>query len=113
MLVSMGGTALTALVLADVLSGVLRVLALRRGLTDRPGLRKAHARPTPYLGGIAIAVGTLAPVAMLVPHWDERMGVIVIAGAAVALLGLVDDLRSLNPVSRLLIEGFAATAVVI
>jgi UDP-GlcNAc:undecaprenyl-phosphate GlcNAc-1-phosphate transferase len=109
----MAGTALAALVLADLLSGVLRVLALRRGLTDRPGLRKAHARATPYLGGIAIAVGTLAPFAMFVGHWDERIGVIVIAGAAVAVLGLVDDLKSLNPALRLFAEGLAATAVVL
>jgi UDP-GlcNAc:undecaprenyl-phosphate GlcNAc-1-phosphate transferase len=109
----MAGTALAALVLADVLSGALRVLALRCGLTDRPGLRKAHVRPTPYLGGIAIAVGTLAPVAVLVRHWDEGIGVIVVAGAAVAVLGLIDDVKSLNPAARLLVEGLAATAVVL
>lgn len=109
----MAAAALAALVLADVLSGVLRRLALWRGFTDRPGVRKAHTRPTPYLGGVAITAGTLLPTAVLMSHWDRRMLVIVGAGAAVAVLGLVDDLRSLDPASRLVAEGLAATAVVL
>jgi UDP-GlcNAc:undecaprenyl-phosphate GlcNAc-1-phosphate transferase len=110
---AMAVAALSALVLADVLSGVLRALALRRGLTDRPGPRRAHTRPTPYLGGVAIAIGTLAPVLVLVPQWGEHVVVIAVAGAVVAVLGLVDDLKCLTPSSRLLIEGLAATAVVV
>jgi UDP-GlcNAc:undecaprenyl-phosphate GlcNAc-1-phosphate transferase len=109
----MAGAALAALMLADVLSGVLRELALRYGLTDRPGPRRAHVRPTPYLGGVAIAIGTLTPVAIVFPRWGEHVGVIALAGVAVAALGLVDDIRSLTPSSRLLIEGLAATAVVV
>jgi UDP-GlcNAc:undecaprenyl-phosphate GlcNAc-1-phosphate transferase len=108
------GVAVAALVLADVLTDLLRTFALRRGLTDRPDLnKKAHAAPTPYLGGIAIAVGTLAPASAMVPHWDHRITVVFVAGAAMALLGLVDDIKPLNPISRLLVEGSAATAVVL
>jgi UDP-GlcNAc:undecaprenyl-phosphate GlcNAc-1-phosphate transferase len=109
----MAGTAVAALVLADVMSGLMRAFALRRGLIDRPGLRKAHAQPTPYLGGIAIVAGTLLPVTLLVGRWDPRISVIAVAGAAVAALGLVDDLRSLRPVARLVTECLAATAVVV
>ena len=107
------GCALAALVLADALSEALRRFALRRGLTDRPDLRKSHARPTPYLGGVAIAVGTLASGCALVPHWDRRIGVIVAASAAVAVLGLLDDIKSLNRASRLMTEAIAASAVVV
>jgi UDP-GlcNAc:undecaprenyl-phosphate GlcNAc-1-phosphate transferase len=106
------GAALAAMLLADVLSEALRRFALRRGFTDHPDPRKSHARPTPYLGGIAIAVGTLASGCALVPHWDRRVAVVVAAGAAVALLGLIDDIRSLNRLSRVLAEGIAASAVV-
>jgi UDP-GlcNAc:undecaprenyl-phosphate GlcNAc-1-phosphate transferase len=109
----MAGAAIAALVLADVLSGGLRRLALRHGLTDSPGLRKVHTRPMPYLGGVAITLGTLIPVVVLVPHWDVRLGTLVVAGAVVAGLGLIDDLRCLNPMSRLVAEGLAATAVVL
>jgi UDP-GlcNAc:undecaprenyl-phosphate GlcNAc-1-phosphate transferase len=113
-IMAVAGAVLAALLLADVLSAALRPLALRRGFTDRPDLhKKVHARPTPYLGGIAIAAGTLLPAAALVPHWDVRIGVVVVASAAIALLGLVDDIKPLDPRTRLLVEGCAATAVVV
>jgi UDP-GlcNAc:undecaprenyl-phosphate/decaprenyl-phosphate GlcNAc-1-phosphate transferase len=112
-LVRAAGTALTALVVTDVLSEVLRRIALRRGITDRPDVRKAHRRPVPYLGGVAIAAGTLVPAAILIPHRGHTASMIIMAGAAVvALVGLVDDCRSLHPVTRLLVEAFAATSVV-
>lgn len=107
------GAALVALALGDVLSVLLRRLALRHGFTDRPDPRKPHRRPTPYLGGIAIAVATLASASVLIPHWNERIGAVVAASTVMAVLGLVDDLRSLNPVSRLLVEGAAAATVVV
>jgi UDP-GlcNAc:undecaprenyl-phosphate/decaprenyl-phosphate GlcNAc-1-phosphate transferase len=112
-LVRAAGTTLTALIVTDVLSEVLRRIALRRGITDRPDARKAHRRPVPYLGGVAIAAGTLAPAAILVPHRGHAATMIILAGAAVALVGLVDDCRSLHPVTRLLAEALAATAVVV
>ena len=104
--------ALTALVLADGLSEALRRFALRHAIFDRPGVRKAHTRPTPYLGGVAIAVGTLVSGAALIPHWDRRILIVVAASVLVALVGLVDDLRPVYPALRLLVEGVAATAVV-
>jgi UDP-GlcNAc:undecaprenyl-phosphate/decaprenyl-phosphate GlcNAc-1-phosphate transferase len=108
------GAILAALLLADLMSEALRPLALRHGLTDHPDLsKKVHARPTPYLGGVAIAVGTLASAAALVPRWDMRIGVVSVAGAAVAVLGLVDDIKPMKPRPRLMVEGCAATAVVL
>ncbi|WP_345432378.1 MraY family glycosyltransferase [Actinoallomurus vinaceus] len=107
------GAALAALVLADVLSVALGRYALRHGLTDRPDVRKAHTRPTPYLGGVAIAVGALAAGTVAISHWDRRIAVVVLAGVVVALVGLFDDLRPTHPAFRLVVEGGAATAVVL
>jgi UDP-GlcNAc:undecaprenyl-phosphate GlcNAc-1-phosphate transferase len=106
-----GGAALAALVVTDALSEVLRRIALCRGITDRPNARKSHTRPVPYLGGVAIAAGTLIPAALLAPQRGQ-VAVIILAGAAVALVGLADDCKSLPPTIRLLAEGIAATAVV-
>ncbi|MFF5262479.1 MraY family glycosyltransferase [Actinomadura viridis] len=113
MVVSIVLLALLALLLTDVLSSVLRRLALRKCLTDRPVEgRKAHERPTPYLGGVAIVAGTLVPLLLVSGHWDGRLGVLVLAGTAVAVLGLVDDLRPLSPLTRLAVECLAASGVV-
>ncbi|MCO5998169.1 glycosyltransferase family 4 protein [Actinoallomurus rhizosphaericola] len=107
------GAALAALLLADMLSAGLGRYALRRGIVDRPGVRKAHDRPTPYLGGVAIAVAALTGGAVSIPYWDRRVTVLVVAGVVVALVGLLDDLRPTHPVLRLAVEVGAATAVVL
>ena len=109
----MAVVAMGALVLADVLSGALRRFALRRGITDRPDPRKSHDRPMPYLGGVAITLATLVPICLLVRDWNARLAVLVVAGAVIAGLGLVDDIRSMGPLPRLLVEALAATMVVL
>ena len=41
-------------VIAILLTALMRVLALRLGVVDRPGERKMHKEPVPLLGGVAI-----------------------------------------------------------
>lgn len=110
-------TVLAGGVVAGLGSGLavppLKRLALRWGLTDRPGEKKAHARPTPYLGGLAIVAGTTVPVAALAGTADRRVLAILLAAAAIALLGLIDDIRPLRPLPRLAAEATAATGVVL
>ncbi|MDT9691296.1 MraY family glycosyltransferase [Streptomyces sp. P9(2023)] len=110
-----GIAAVAALLLTAVLVGLLRGWALRLGLVDRPTGRKAHARPTPHLGGVAVAVGTVAvsPLAW----WGDTpvgpaTGALLSAAGAVAVLGLVDDLRPMSARSRLVVEACAAALVV-
>ncbi|MFE7772948.1 MraY family glycosyltransferase [Streptomyces sp. NPDC057445] len=109
--------ATAALLVTAVLTEFVRGLALRTGVLDRPGARKAHTTPTPHLGGVAVVVGTLG-VACSGPltglgAWMPGVGPLLVAGAAVAALGLVDDLRPLGPAPRLLVETVAATALVV
>lgn len=91
---------------------VLRRHALRHGLTDSPGGHKSHRRPTPYLGGVAIALGALVPPAVLAVPVDARITGILVGAAAMTLLGLMDDLSPLPPLTRLAVESLAAGIVV-
>lgn len=100
-----------AFALVGGLTEFIRRIALRLALTDRPGVRKAHQSPTPYLGGVVIVAGVLLPTVMVVSR-DGRLRTLVLASLAVALLGFVDDVRPLTPPTRLVVEGLAATAVV-
>ncbi|CAL9677853.1 Undecaprenyl-phosphate alpha-N-acetylglucosaminyl 1-phosphate transferase (plasmid) [Streptomyces sp. enrichment culture] len=105
-----------ALLLALVLTEPLRRFALRNGITDRPNARKAHPRPTPCLGGVAVAVATLGAgtaAAFARGVLDPTLAVLLGGGAIVCVLGLVDDLRQLGPGIRLYVETSAAAAVVL
>ncbi|GAB2821426.1 MraY family glycosyltransferase [Actinoallomurus bryophytorum] len=94
------------------LTEFVRRLAVKLALTDRPGARKGHQHPTPYLGGVVIVVGVLSPAAAAVGGGDARILTVLVAAAVIALLGLADDLRPLSPSLRLLVEGLAASSVV-
>ena len=86
---------------------VLRPLALRHGLLDRPGGRKWHHGEIPLVGGIAISV-TLLILAMLFAvargHYLALMAGITI----LTVVGVVDDLRGIAPVPKLCAQLFAA-----
>lgn len=91
-----------------VLSWPLRRLALRFGIMDHPGPRKAHGEAVPYLGGLALLAGVGA--AILVTNLD--LWPILVLLAIMAALGLVDDLRYLPVWAKLVGEvGIAASAV--
>jgi UDP-GlcNAc:undecaprenyl-phosphate GlcNAc-1-phosphate transferase len=90
-----------------------RRLAIHLGLTDRPGERKSHRTPTPYLGGVVIVIGVLVPTAIAVSGGDARLRTVLVAATIVAVLGLVDDVRPLGPLVRLVVEGLAACSVVL
>ena len=100
-----------ATVLTLGLTEPVRRVAVRLGLTDQPAVHKAHLRPTPYLGGLAVVVGWLLPVLLLARPWSPQLSAIVLAGVVVAALGLADDVVNLSMRTRLVTETLAATAV--
>src|SRR5688500_5651897 len=95
---------LTAVLLACVVSGLvalvatpaLRRLAITTGFIDNPGAHKRHAIPVPYLGGVAIFAATLLGKAVD-GEGGTDLSVVLIGGALLAVVGLVDDDRSLGP----------------
>ncbi len=111
-----------AFILAGVVSLVVTPLVIRlakaRGLYDRPGLRKVHARPVPRVGGVAIAgsmmLGSL-PVLLIGPAMATatgastfHFGVLLALSGAMCVVGLVDDLRGLRASVKLAAQVAAA-----
>jgi UDP-GlcNAc:undecaprenyl-phosphate GlcNAc-1-phosphate transferase len=83
--------------------------AVRRQILDHPGEIKAQASPVPYLGGAAIVTsfaGVVLAAAFVRRPTSGLTELAVILGVAVALavMGLVDDLRGLSPWLRLAVE---------
>ncbi|GGJ49961.1 MraY family glycosyltransferase [Streptomyces brasiliensis] len=99
--------ATTALLLAALLTALLRGPGLRTRAVDR-----RRQRPVPLLGGVAVVLATCA-VAVTgawtrVAPLGDGVGRLLAAGAGVALLGLVADVWRLRP--RVLAAGTAVAA---
>ncbi|GAA4796823.1 MraY family glycosyltransferase [Streptomyces ziwulingensis] len=99
--------ATVSFLLAALLASLVRAPALRLGLVER-----RRRRPVPLLGGVAVvlATGLVAGVltrAGVVPL-GPAVGGLLVAGAAVGLLGLAADVWRLRP--RRLLAGTAAAA---
>jgi UDP-GlcNAc:undecaprenyl-phosphate GlcNAc-1-phosphate transferase len=96
-----------ALLLAAVLTALLRVPALRLGILDR-----RRQRPLPVLGGAAVVFVTCLVTA--IGEWTgiaplgDGVDTLLAAGAAVAALGLVADVRRVK--ARFLVGGTAVPA---
>ena len=103
-----------AFVLVVALVPLCRRFALAKGICDAPEPGKVHRDPTPYLGGVSIAVSAVL-CSLLLPGWKseaEDAGLILVAACIVACAGLLDDVRHLGPMPRLIVEVGAASVAV-
>lgn len=107
-------TAAAAFTIALLATPAARALARRLDLFDRPAGYKAHAAPTPLLGGLGVAAGFLPVAAAAVAAYapEHTRDVVALMAGAVLLLavGLFDDARGLSPGRKLVWQGLAAAA---
>jgi UDP-GlcNAc:undecaprenyl-phosphate/decaprenyl-phosphate GlcNAc-1-phosphate transferase len=91
-----------AIVVSLYLTPLLREAAIRFGIVDRPdGRLKTQREPVAYLGGLAIYLSfLLALTATLRFDSTEILG-LLLAGAIVVILGLIDDFGVLTPRQKL------------
>jgi UDP-GlcNAc:undecaprenyl-phosphate GlcNAc-1-phosphate transferase len=92
---------LAALAMVLVLTPLTARLAPRIGGVDLGGDRpRVHTRPVPRIGGLAIVLGILVP-ALIFVDLDGPYPGILLGTAAVAVVGLVDDIRGVQPSVKL------------
>lgn len=106
---------LSVLLMAWWLTGLMRRYALRSHLLDVPNARSSHVQPTPRGGGVAIVVSFLLATGASVAAGVLPGGLgaaLIGAGSLVAVLGYVDDRRSLSAGFRLTGHMVAAAWVV-
>ncbi|MBD2450804.1 undecaprenyl/decaprenyl-phosphate alpha-N-acetylglucosaminyl 1-phosphate transferase [Nostoc sp. FACHB-152] len=88
-------------------------IGIKSGNVDKPGGRKVHERPMVRLGGVSIFAGTI--ISLLIVWWlggfgnlppDKEWQIwgVTLGGLGFFLIGLADDLLSLSPLGRLLLQ---------
>jgi UDP-GlcNAc:undecaprenyl-phosphate/decaprenyl-phosphate GlcNAc-1-phosphate transferase len=103
--------AASSLVLTLVCVPVVGWLATRLGCVAQPKKDRWHSRPTPTLGGIAFFVGFVAPVLWLSPRALSALPFFIIV-TLMFIVGIYDDLRRINPATKLIGQIIsAATAI--
>ena len=109
--------AFKALIIALVLTPIVRDVFRAYNVVDRPGGRTVHAYPTPRVGGVSIAVAYAAavlaffgPKGQLPDYYSEALK--LLPGALVIFVtGLLDDFLNLRPAFKLLGQIAARAAV--
>jgi glycosyltransferase WbpL len=90
--------------------------ASRLGLMDVPNARSSHELSTPRGGGLGVVAGVTAGILLLAAFGagpSQQLVTILLAAAAIAIVGAFDDVRPLRASYRLLMHFLVATAVVI
>jgi UDP-GlcNAc:undecaprenyl-phosphate/decaprenyl-phosphate GlcNAc-1-phosphate transferase len=86
-------------------------IAARYGFVKQPHEDRWHRRPVPVLGGVAIMVATVSAVAWL-GALRGRLLTLVVAALVMGALGLLDDVRPVRPVVKLVAQ-IALTGVLV
>jgi len=93
-----------------LLTVIAREIALRTGAVAKVRDRDVHAVPIPYLGGLAMLGGLVAAylVARELPFLSQSgpfvfrdAGIVLIAGALICAVGVLDDLFELDALTKL------------
>lgn len=106
----------SCLVLAFVLTGFARALAIRFKVFDVPNERSSHSRIVPRGGGIAIVATVFVAMGIVL---SDRLGgagdhwmMVGLGGLLVAAAGLTDDIRSLSASKRAAVHFVASVLLV-
>ena len=110
-----------AFLTALLVTPLVRRLAVSQGIVDRPdAVRKFHAFPVAYLGGISIFLAVVAAIFMsyaspepLVLLYEPVPLAIVIGLVAIALTGLADDIWGWDPRLKIAGQLVAAAALAV
>jgi UDP-N-acetylmuramyl pentapeptide phosphotransferase/UDP-N-acetylglucosamine-1-phosphate transferase len=108
--------AVTAMISAAMILALLP--ALQRYALAHPNARSSHRSPTPQGGGIAVIAASLgvAAVAIVIIPGDPALSMnslwaLFAATAFIAVVGMVDDMRTIEVAPRLLLQALALVVV--
>ncbi|MFA5339106.1 MAG: MraY family glycosyltransferase [Candidatus Omnitrophota bacterium] len=96
---------------ALILTPIAKSIARRFKILDLPNKRKIHKAPVPLLGGAVIWLSFLIAILYAGPRQSEIKG-LVLGGSLVFLVGLIDDIKGLSALFRLIIQIIASAIII-
>ena len=110
----------TAFLLAGFLTWPVRALAIKLSVMDLPNMeRKTQKEPVPYLGGVAIALSIIIVTYGAILYSDNTKTTFplityaLLPAAVLGLMGLIDDIRGLPTLPRLITQTAVAILVAV
>lgn len=95
------------------LTPLVKVLAKKVGAMDVPkDSRRMHSHPIPRLGGLAIFISFLLTFLVFTKAIDKQTQAILLGAVVIVILGVFDDIHSLNALLKLFVQIGAACIVV-
>ena len=92
-----------SLSLSYLLTPLIRLIAVKLNVLDRPEGRKIHERATPLFGGAAVIIAfSFSLIANML--LEKAMVVLLCGGIIMALVGLMDDVRGIPARLKLLLQ---------
>ncbi|APU13474.1 MULTISPECIES: glycosyltransferase family 4 protein [Actinoalloteichus] len=112
---------LTAAAVTFLITGVIRLFAIKVGAVAHPRQRDVHVKPMPRMGGIAIFIGVLAgmllafrlPVLSRAFEYSNDIIAVIVAGAVIVMIGGLDDRFELDSLTKLAGQVTAAGILVL
>lgn len=117
----LGLLVLASAVVTFLVTGVVRILAVRFGAVAVPRERDVHVIPTPRLGGIGMYIGVLTAFGLasqlpaLTRGFDFGTDIVAVmaAGAVIVIVGVIDDTWGLDALTKFVGQMTAAGVMVV
>lgn len=104
------GSFFIALIISYGFTPFAREIAFKFKMLDQPNHRKAHAHPTPLLGGLAVYIAFIAAI-LFTAKIDFQILALTAGGTAIFFLGIIDDKLGMIPKLKLSVQILAALLV--
>jgi UDP-GlcNAc:undecaprenyl-phosphate GlcNAc-1-phosphate transferase len=109
MLLTVGAPFVCALILSLIFVPICRAVARRSGFVARPREDRWHRRPVALFGGVGIAASLFAT--SFVFHVPGDLPVLIGTAALIFVTGVVDDVLTLKPSTKLIVQIALASAL--
>ncbi|MCC7430392.1 undecaprenyl/decaprenyl-phosphate alpha-N-acetylglucosaminyl 1-phosphate transferase [bacterium] len=97
--------------ISAILVPLVRFLALKYNVVDKPDARKVHLEATPLLGGLAIFIAFIASL-YINQFFSEKLKAVIFAGTLIVLVSAFDDIFKLSSTIRLLTQLLASFVLI-